>query len=426
MTIKVAHVCYSDTIGGAAKAAYRIHRALQASGADSTLWVERATLGDPSVLGTPGWRGRFLLRLRQFFARIIRTLARIPAEPLRSLSIGRSQLVRRLNNSDVDVVNLHWVQGEMLSVSDVARIRKPIVWTLHDMWTFCGSEHYSSDRRWLEGYSRQNRPRDSIGLDIDRWVWNRKAKCWKTSFEIVTPSSWLADCARDSKLFRGWSVTRIPNPIDTDFWKPFDQISARDFLGLPQDSQLVMFGAVGGVSDHRKGFDLLLDALEIIRKENPLISQRIELVLVGFPVIPLSLAGIDFAQHNLGELRDEFSTRAALVAADLVVVPSRIDNYPNIALEAICCETPVVGFNSGGLGELVKDGVNGFLVEPFDVRELAERILEGITLKTRQTPPGSRRLSIETATENSYSQVATAYLALYRGMLGIRDTADSP
>jgi hypothetical protein len=85
-----------------------------------------------------------------------------------------SKWVKRINASNVDIVHLHWFQGEMLSIADIGRIEKPIIWTLHDMWGFCGAEHYSNDDRWRDGYRHNNRPPHESGFDLNRWTWNRK------------------------------------------------------------------------------------------------------------------------------------------------------------------------------------------------------------------------------------------------------------
>src|SRR5660398_251756 len=114
-------------------------------------------------------------------------LQRTENPTLHSPALLPSQMRAQLNAGAADVVNLHWVCGEMLSVKDIGRITKPVVWTLHDMWAFCGPEHG--------------------GLDIDRWTWRRKRKAWKRPFHIVTPSRWLADCARESALMHDWPVT---------------------------------------------------------------------------------------------------------------------------------------------------------------------------------------------------------------------------
>ena len=118
-----------------------------------------------------------------------------------------------------------------LSVSDIGRINKPIVWTLHDMWAFCGAEHYTTDYRWRDGYLANNRPCYESGLDINRMTWLRKKKHFRRPLHIVCPSRWLAECVRDSRLLSHWPVSVIPNPIDICIWKPIDKKLARDLVG---------------------------------------------------------------------------------------------------------------------------------------------------------------------------------------------------
>ena len=131
--------------------------------------------------------------------------------------------VKRINASDADVVHLHWVQGEMLSIADMGRIQKPIVWTLHDMWAFCGAEYYTEEFRWREGYRRDNRPAYESGFDLNRWTWQRKRKHWQRPMHIVTPSTWLGECVRDSMLMREWPVDIVSYPIDLTRWFPVNQ-----------------------------------------------------------------------------------------------------------------------------------------------------------------------------------------------------------
>ena len=102
-----------------------------------------------------------------------------------------SSWIKKINESTADIVNLHWTQHEMLSISDISKINKPVVWTLHDMWGFCGAEHISWDDRWEKGYNKNNRPTHESGFDLNKWTWKRKIKYWKKPIQIITPSNWL-------------------------------------------------------------------------------------------------------------------------------------------------------------------------------------------------------------------------------------------
>ena len=259
----------------------------------------------------------------------------------------------------------------MLAIADIARIRKPIVWTLHDMWAFCGAEHYTIDHRWRDGYLRDNRPAHESGFDLNRHTWQLKRNHWRRPLQIVCPSHWLADCVRTSALMHDWPVAVVPNTIDTHRWQPIEQRLARQLLGLPQDCPLLLFGAMGGGNDPRKGIDLLLAALALLLSEPSL--QTLQLVVFG-QLAPQSPPQLGFPVHYIGHLHDDLSLRALYSAADAIVIPSRQDNLPNTGLEAHACGTPVVAFNTGGLPDIVLDRVTGALAQPFEPASLAAAI----------------------------------------------------
>ena len=321
--------------------------------------------------GPPNKWGSAIGCTRPLLATPLRKLLRTGNPTIHSPALVPSHWPERLNASDADLVHLHWVQGEMLSIADIARIRKPIVWTLHDMWAFCGAEHVTPDHRWRDGYRSDNRPAHESGFDLNRHTWKRKHKHWRRPLQIVCPSRWLADCVRASALMGDWPVQVVPNPIDTVHWQPIDQRLARQLLRLPEDCPLLLFGAMGGAKDPNKGFDLLLGALAHLRTETNL--QNLQLVVFGQHA-PQSQPQLIFPVHYTGPLHDDLSLRALYSAADAMVIPSRQENLPNTGLEAHACGTPVVAFNTGGLPDIVADRVTGALAVPFDPASLASAI----------------------------------------------------
>jgi glycosyltransferase involved in cell wall biosynthesis len=191
---------------------------------------------------------------------------------------------------------------------------------------------------------------------------------------IVCPSTWMADCARRSALMRSWPITVIPHPIDLKVWAPCDQAQARSLLGLPLDRRLVLFGAIGGTGDPRKGADLLLKAHGHLKATATGIAlEQLELVIFG-QSRPAELPDLGFPVHYSGQLHDDISLRLLYAAADVFVIPSRQDNLPNTGIEAHACGTPVVAFRTGGLVDIVEDRITGALAEPFDPASLAAAI----------------------------------------------------
>lgn len=369
--MKVIHLNHSDINGGAARAAYRIHHALRAAGVDSQMWVNKVEAGDWTVEGPSSKLDKALALLRTQLARPLVGALKTGNPIMHSPAVVPSSWVKRINSSDADVVHLHWVQGEMLSIADIGRIEQPIVWTLHDMWTFCGAEHYTEELRWREGYRRDNRPAYESGFDLNRWTWQRKRKHWQRPMHIVTPSQWLAECVRESALMRDWPVSVVPNCLDTERWAQLDQVLARELLRLPADVPLLLFGAMGGGRDPRKGFDLLQAALQHLRDEPSV--RGLELVVFG-QLAPQSPPSLGFPIHYTGHLHDDLSLRALYSAADTMVIPSRQDNLPNTGVEAHACGVPVVAFNIGGLPDIVEHQRTGYLAKAFETEDLAKGI----------------------------------------------------
>lgn len=406
--LKIIHLNHSDINGGAARAAYRIHHSLLEIGVDSRMWVNQATAGDWTVKGPATKVNRTLAAVRSDVVGLLVKRLRTGNPIIHSPAILPSQWVDRINASDANVVHLHWVQFEMLSIADISRIQKPIVWTMHDMWALCGAEHYTEDHRWRDGYHRANRPAHESGFDLNRWTWQRKCKHWQKPMEIVAPSQWLADCARGSALMGDWPISVVPNPIDTKRWKPMEQSLARGLLGLPANLPLLLFGAVGGTTDPRKGFDLLLRAIQHLRDDPS--AQGLELVVFG-QLAPQSAPDLGFPIHYTGHLHDDLSLRALYSAADAMVIPSRQDNFPNTAVEAQACATPVVAFDTGGLPDIVQHQCTGYLAKAFDIRDLSK----GIAWVLAERPTGQLGKQARERAEAQFAAplVGARYLTVY-------------
>ena len=333
---------------------------------------------------------------------------------LHSPAILPSSWPIRLNKSDADIVHLHWVNGEMMSVADISRITKPVVWTLHDMWAFCGAEHYTEDYRWRDGYKTNNRPEYESGFDLNRWTWQRKMKAWKKPLHIVTPSRWLAECARQSVLMQDWPISVIPNALDVDSWQPVEKKLARQLMNLPTDCPLLAFGAMGGGQDPRKGMDLLLAALDHLRGQ----FQDLHLLVFGQRA-PRELPNLGFPIHYMGHLHDDLSLRVLYSAADAMVVPSRQEVFGQTASEAHTCGTPVIAFNTCGLPDIVTHQQTGWLARPFDTEDLAKGI-QWVLSDTVRHMALSEQARTHALEQFSFSMTANQYNKLYKNIIEIR------
>jgi glycosyltransferase involved in cell wall biosynthesis len=374
--------------------------------------VVKATSGDFTVNSPSDALFKVGTLIRPQVASLARHFLKAQHRDPLSSAILPSRWPALVNMSDADIVHLHWLNAEMMSVEDVGRIEKPVVWTLHDMWAFCGAEHCPADGRWREGYMSTNRRSNESGFDLNRWVWNRKRRAWKKPLQIVTPSNWLANCVRESALMEEWPVTSIPNPIDTDVWKPIDRKLAREFFRLKQDAQFIAFGAFGSEQASHKGYDLLLAALDHLRGQMP----HLEVLIFGM-ACPKELPDLGFTLHYSGHLHDDLSLRVLYSAADAVIIPSRIDNLPNIGVEAMACGTPVVAFDTCGLPDIVTHQQTGWLAKAFDAEELARGIQWVLADENRhsQLCLASRESAVQ---RYAYPVVAAQYKDLYEQVLG--------
>jgi glycosyltransferase involved in cell wall biosynthesis len=370
LTLKPVLVSHSDGGGGAARACYRIHRALLRANIGSRLLVRRKLSDDWTVQSAANGFGEVLNRVRESAGARIGRLQRASDSTFHSHNLLPSAWARSLNAGDADVVNLHWVGADTLSIADIGRIRKPVVVTLHDMWAFCGGEHYAPDdasARWREGYHSRNR-RAGGGLDLDHWTWSRKRRHWRP-MNLVCPSRWLAECAHVSALMRGWPARVVPYPLDASMFRPMEKREARHALNLDERGKVVLFGAIGGSRDARKGCDLLLAALDRLAPNVAGLTAAI--VGESEPRRPPSSS---VPLRWLGHVNDDAALALIYAAADVMAVPSRQEGLGQSATEAQACGVPVVAFNTGGLRDVVEHGVTGYLAEALSVESLAHGI----------------------------------------------------
>ena len=370
--MKVTLVSYSDVAGGAARAAHRLHRCLLDHGVASGMRVASKGTDEFRVTAPRGKVRKVLGLVRSRLGQWPNKLQHTTNPIEHSLAMLPSRLADEFNADDADAVHLHWIGGDMMSIEDVGRIRKPVVWTLHDSWAFCGAEHHPDgldDRRFVLGYTPQSRLAAHHGVDLDRWTWQRKARAWTRPFVVVTPSQWLANCARQSKLMHDWPIQVIPNPLPTAVFKPWPKRLCREILGLPADPPLVLFGAVGGTNSAIKGWSLLADALHRLAAVRP----DCRAVVFGQSE-PAHAPDVGMPVHYMGRLQDESALALLYSAVDVVVVPSRIENLPQVGTEAQACGTPVVGFDCSGMPDVVDHHHTGYLAKAYEAADLSEGI----------------------------------------------------
>ena len=364
-----------DISGGAAKAAFRLHDGLKDININSRMLVEYKTSSDDTVIANTNKLEKLLNQIRP-------TLDNLPLKfyPKHDYGTFSPQWFPDLIESKIkhlspdiipDIINIHWACG-YLKIESIAKFKQPLVWTLHDMWAFTGGCHYSLE---CDGYTKSCGSCVQLDSqkeqDLSRWVWKRKVKAWQNlDLTIVTPSHWLAKVARQSSLFKDYPIKVIPNGIDIQKYKPIDKKTAREWLNLPVDKQLILCGAAKS-SYRRKGINLLEEALQNLSQTG--YKNKVELVVFG-SLQPSERDNTDFKCHYMGNLHDDISLALIYAAADVFVAASIQDNLPNTVMEALACGTPCVAFNIGGMPDMIEHQANGYLAQAFEVESLVRGI----------------------------------------------------
>lgn len=417
--MKVLHISTYDVRGGAALAAYRLHRAMQKRpDCDSTMLVRTKDGHDPDVMQN--------VRSMAFLQRAKRKIERWQIEkdykPY-SKSLSKAEIFsddRGLaediteNLKSFDIIQLHFVAQffNYRHFFNSAPKTIPLVWRLSDMNPFTGGCHYDGDCGRFEKTCGccpvlESRQED----DLSRAIWKRKKdtlrQLARERLHIVALNQWMAGQVKRSSLLRQFDCSVISNGVDLDDFKAINPVVAREALGIPSGYQVVAVVAYS-VSIARKGFRPLLQALDSLKAR-----RNLFLLVVGEPH---QLPPLDLPALVLGPVQAMPYLRQIYSAADLFVISSLEDNQPNTVLEAMACGTPVVGFKTGGIPEMVEEGITGLLAPCGDIRGLARAIEYLLDHdQERQTMSTNSRRRVETAFSRE-GQVQQ-YIDLYSRLL---------
>lgn len=404
--MNIIHINQSDISGGAAIAAYRLHQGLLAKGIDSKLLVGEVKTSSERVQATPRKQ-----RLENQLFRFTWRLGFNYLNLLGSFDIPQHELYK---NADIlNFHNLHTGYFNYLAIPSLTE-RKPAVFTLHDMWSFTGHCAYSYDcDRWKIGCGKCPYPEIYPGVPRDNTSLEWKLKNWvyrHANLTIVTLSHWLTEQVKQSMLSR-FPIHHIPNGIDTETYQPLDPEQCRSLLGIPAGRKVLMFAAPS-FRESRKGSDLLLQALSNL----PLSLKAETFILILGDGGEAFSEAVGIPTLNLGYVSSDRLKCIAYCAADLFVFPTRADNLPLVLQESMACGIPMVSFKIGGVPDLVRPGVTGYLAEPGDPVDFCNgitQLLEDNALRTHMSQQ-CRAIAVEEYPLELQSQ---RYIELYRQVL---------
>lgn len=404
--MNVVHINDSDISGGAAIAGYRLHQGLLAQGIDSRLLVADVKTSSNCVAAIP--------RKPRIENQILRVTRRLGLNYLHY--VGTFDIPKHAFYKNADVLNFHNLHSPQFNYLAIPSLtdHKPAVFTLHNMWGFTGHCAYSYDcDRWKIGCGKCPYPRTYPPIQRDNTRLEWKLKNWvysRSNLTIVTPSSWLTEQAKQSMLNR-FSIHHIPNGIDTEAYQPLDPNQCRSLLGIPTGKKVLLFGA-DSLTNSRKGGNLLLKALS-----NLPASLKAETVLLTLGDGGEAIAeAVGMQTMNLGYVSSDRLKSMAYSAADLLVFPTRADNLPLILQESIACGTPIVSFRIGGVPDLVRPDITGYLAVSEDANDFCNgimQLLEDQSLRDRMHLQ-CRAIAVE---EYPLELQAQRYIELYRQAL---------
>ena len=363
--MKVLHINQSDISGGAAIAGYRLHQGLLEQGIDSKMLVGTMKTDSDRIASFPR-KSRFENQLNRF----------TKYSGLNYINLFSSFNIPKHNfYQDADILNFHNLHTgyfNYLAISALTKT-KPAIFTLHDMWSFTGHCAYSYDcDRWKIGCGKCPYPetypaiyRDSTSLEwkLKNWVYS------KSNLTIITLSNWLTEQSKTSMLNR-FPIYHIPNGIDTNSYQPLDRLLCKAVLAIPRNKRVLLFGA-DSLKDQRKGGDLLLKTLQQLPR-----FLKSETVLLTFGNGGETITSeLGMQTINLGYINSDRLKSIAYSAADLFIFPTRADNLPLVLQESMACGTPMVSFDIGGVPDLVRHMVTGYLAKSEDAKGFCKGIV---------------------------------------------------
>jgi glycosyltransferase involved in cell wall biosynthesis len=410
----VLHINTRFSGGGAAVASARLHEGLKKAGCNSKFMVGASDESLEEVQVVPyDWKSRWLHHL-------------IPLTGMNYLEyLGSFKIPKSNFYQEADILNLHNLHRDFFSYLSLPLLTssKPTVWTIHDMWSFTGHCAYSFDcNSWMVGCG--NCPYidtyPAVRRDATKWEWKLKNRTYSSSnISIIVASKWLESKVRKSVLAKYFSIIRIPHGIDIKTYFPIEKKLSRTVLNIPKEKIVLMFSAMS-VSDYRKGGDLLIKILKNMPKS---LKSNMTLLIMGEGGKAYSNM-VDMEVLPLGYVGGDQLKVICYSAADIILFPTRADIWSLVVQESMACGTPCISFDVGGIPDLIRPGINGFLAPAEDVNTFRELIIELAENDEKRREMGSKCREIALKEYDINIQV-NQYLSLYEKIINENNKTNS-
>jgi glycosyltransferase involved in cell wall biosynthesis len=366
--MNIVHINFSDTYGGASIAAFRHHQAINKSQfAKSTMLVIDKQTQDKDVFCFAKGLRKFIQKI--FFLKLGNIITKICSPKIYfSFLFAGFDLSQNKIIQNADIIIIHWINPMTTSIYQVKKIlklNKPTYLFLHDMWYLTGGCHYSLECNMYQSNCGQC---NKIKVPYLAKLQFKEKENWNkySNLNILTPSTWLYNCTQKSKLFHDTPKYICRNLIDTQIFIPKNKNLCKKTLGLSLNKKTIAFIATS-IKNPVKGLNILLKSL------SQLSEQEYECLIIGSYNSKIK-ENIPLKTIFTGYIKDESKLVNIYNAADFLIIPSIAENFPNVILEAMACGIPVIGFNIGGIPDLIQHKINGYI----SMNPNSEGLIEGI------------------------------------------------
>lgn len=422
--MKVVHINTYEGNGGAGRACLRLSDALQVKNIDSKVLVyyqfkESSTTECFSKSLIQKAFAIINILLDRYISKFAIKAVKIPF----SIQWFGTNITNHPSVRAADIIHLHWVNHGYLSPRSIAKLHKlnkPIVWTFHDSNPITGGCHV---RYTCHGYLNNcgNCPvlKFSYEKDFSHMTWKAKKKAYsKLNFDIIAPSNWMKKNANHASLTKGLKAHMIPNALETDIFKPVHKKECRNDLGIDQDTMVILSGYMPSSTDKHKGFEQLIDTLNHLSVSPHINKDKLLLYFYGSEGDGFDL-NIPIKHKFAGKIDNDDLLVKIYNASDVFLFPSLEESMGYTALESLSCGTPVVGFNTSGVPDVVLHKKNGYLASLYDTQDLANGLIWILNNPNKDLLASNAR---EWAVSKfSLEVVAQQHINLYKNLIDHRE-----
>ena len=316
-----------------------------------------------------------------------------------TLSLLKSYEIEKvIKKINPDLINIHWLGNEFMSLKEINFLKVPIVWTVHDMWLLSPYSHYFNDSEFDKIKKRQ------LSL-FSKYLLNKKVKLKYKNIKFIPTSDWMLNKFKESKIYKENQLKKITCGINFNEWFPENKNNSKEIFSLDKNKKVILFLAMGG-NNPRKGLDILVKSLKFVK-------QEFQLVIAGdqFPTIleDTKFKFIDYPK-DINTLRSLYS------ASDCLAAPSNLEAFGLVSLEAAACNTPSVIFENTGLTEIISHKESGYISKFGDISDYANGI-DWVLDEISKNPGKFSSISTQVKSKFDINDVSLKYLDIYNNLI---------